>query len=318
VPLQNSLGRLLHGSRLNAVANAQSRTQADIVFFNCFDEVSSALFRRTSFGLPPPRNLAGRVSGVFVRPRVADQRLRVGFLKRFGFRRLYQRRWFRRLLVLDEMLPDHLLPGLQRSDFAAIPDPWEGDFSISREDARRKLGLPQEKYLYLHYGTASPRKGLPTVVKASSYIHSAENCALLAAGRFSGRDATDQPLLKKLAEEGRAYLFDRYIEDAEEPLFFRACDAVVLAYEGHYGSSAIQSRAAAADRPVISSDEGLVGSRTKTHRLGLTFKTGDAHALAETILHARNETPEVLAPGLRDYANLHSRETFRAALLNNL
>ena len=108
------------------------------------------------------------------------------------------------------------------------------------------------------------------------------------------------------------------LQEAEEELFFCAANAVSLAYVGHYGSSGVLSRAAAAGRWVIASDEGLVGHRVHTHNLGLTFKTGDVAALREALLTALTLTPAketAFAAGLAVFAKQHSRESFRAALL---
>ena len=65
----------------------------------------------------------------------------------------------------------------------------------------------------------------------------------------------------------------RYITDQEEKLGFCACDAVLLPYIGHIGSSAILSRAAAAGKMVIASDEGLIAKRVRKHGLGRLFPT---------------------------------------------
>lgn len=315
IPLSHDAARLIQGRRLNAIVRAQEQAKADLVFLNCFDLISSSLFRRTAFGLPPPKSLHGKITGIFVRPRIADHRVRLSFgdrLKQAGFRRLWRSNWFERLLILDETLPTALTPGLDPARFHVIPDPWSGDFSIDRAEARRVLGLPADKFLFMHYGTSSPRKGLPTVAAAASIVPESD-AALVVAGPFSEREGT-HALLNPLVAAGRAYLFDRYIRD-DEPLFFRACDVVLLAYEGHYGSSNIQSRAAAAARPVIASDEGLVGERVRRHRLGLTFPARDAAGLAAALTRARSQPAAALAPGMSDYAAIHSRESFRIALL---
>ncbi len=314
--LDNGPGRLWRGRRLDQLARAQSAVRADLVFVNCLDVFSSNLFRRRALGLRAPACLHGRVAGIFVRPRVMDTRLPPApgeRAKRRGFLRLTKEGWFRRLLVLDETLPGALVKGIPPRLATALPDPWEGDFSVERTEARRALGLPETGFLFLHYGTASPRKGLPTVIQATSALPDGVDAALVCAGRAGEGHAGE---LEALARRGRAHVFNRFIEDAEEPLFFRACDAVILAYEGHYGSSAVLARAAAAGRMVIASDEGLVGHRTRTQGLGLTFPTGNATALARAITEAITLPPASFQPGLAAYARHHSRENFRRALLD--
>lgn len=317
-PLDPGVGRWRHGRWPGALAHAQTHTNPDLVFVNCLDLITSRLFRHAALGLTPPAVLHGRLGGIFVRPRVADARLPASFGDRWkqrGFQRLVRRGWFRKILVLDETLPSALVSGLPSNLISALPDPWDGDYSISQGEARRSLGLPDHGYLFLHYGTASPRKGLPTVLRATAALPKGVNAALVCAGR-AGEGHADE--LSALTQRGRAHVFNRFITDAEEPLFFRACDAVVLAYEGHYGSSAVQARAAAAGRMIIASDEGLVGERTRTHHLGLTFAAGDADALARALTEATTLPPNAFATGLAAYARHHSRENFRRTLLASL
>ncbi len=320
VPLDHGPGRLLHGGTLDALARAQRKVGADRVFACCLDLFTSGLFRRLALGLPAPQVLHGRITGLFVRPRVADRRetKRQGKWKTAGFRRLHQSGWLDRFFVLDESLPGELAAGVRPGSAVPLPDPWTGDFSTGQAEARRALGLPPDAFLYLHYGTSSPRKGLPVVVAATRRLAPGGGAALVAAGRILDRDGGAGAGLRELVAAGGAYLHDRYIEDAEEPLFFRACDAVVLAYQGHYGSSNVQSRAAAAGRPVVTSDEGLVGWRTRQHGLGLTFRSGSAEELAAALARLRQEGTERYAPALRAYAARHSRESFRQVLLDHL
>lgn len=320
VPLDHGPGRVLHGARLDALARAQRRVGAERVFACCLDLFTSGLFRRQALGLPAPRVLHGRITGLFVRPRVADRReiASQGRWKTAGFRRLHRSGWLGRFFVLDESLPGELAEGVSPGSAVPLPDPWTGDFSAGRAEARRALGLPENTFLFLHYGTSSPRKGLPVVVAATRRLGPEGGSALVAAGRILDRDGGAGAGLRELAAAGCAYLHDRYIVDAEEPLFFRACDAVVLAYQGHYGSSNVQSRAAAAGRPVVTSDEGLVGWRTRHHGLGLTFRSGDAGELAAALARLRQEGTDRYAPALRAYAARHSRESFRQILLDHL
>jgi glycosyltransferase involved in cell wall biosynthesis len=320
VPIFNQAGRPKFPSKLNAIAATLSESGADSVFLPCFDEIASQLCRRAAFGLMPPAVLKGRIRGIFIRPRVIDGRIKGGFstwLKRVGFARLYRQGWIDRLFLLDETLTSALRAGFDPGSFPTLPDPWYGDFKLDRAAARQTLDLPLDRFIFLHYGTSSRRKGLHLVARAAATLGSEKNFLFVCAGKCAG-DADSQADLQLLQSQGRATLFNHHINDAEEKLLLAATDAVVLAYVGHYGSSAILSRAAAANRWVIASDEGLVGHRVRTHNLGLTFKSGDADALREALSSAIALPPDAAAafsPGLAFFAAQHSRESFRTALL---
>ncbi len=319
IALHHDDGRSRFPNAITAAAAAITESAANIIFFPCFDEVSSSLCRRAAFGLMPPRVLKNKIHGLFIRPRVVDRREKPSlslWLKQIGFARFHRQGWTKGLFTLDETLPASLRTGFTSSDFPVLPDPWSGNFTHDRTAAREKLGLPRDRFILLHYGTASRRKGLHLVAEAAASLPLENDFLLVCAGECSS-DARDG--LHHLQNQDRAKLFNRHINDAEEELFFCAADAVALAYHGHYGSSGVLARAAAARRWVIASDEGLVGHRVHTHKLGLTFKTGDIPALRETLLQGLALTPEYTAttftPGLANFASRHSRESFRTALL---
>jgi glycosyltransferase involved in cell wall biosynthesis len=108
------------------------------------------------------------------------------------------------------------------------------------------------------------------------------------------------------------------VSDDEERLCFCAADAVLLPYIHHYGSSGVLSRAAAAGKMVIVSDEGLLARRVRDHHLGLLFQANDVHELRQRMTDAvslnQAERDKFQLMSLR-YAGTCSRDVFREALL---
>jgi glycosyltransferase involved in cell wall biosynthesis len=125
-------------------------------------------------------------------------------------------------------------------------------------------------------------------------------------------------VLKKLEAQGRARLINRYVSTAEEQLSFAACDMVLLPYVGHFGISAVLSQAMAANKPVIASDEQLLGRLVREHGAGLLFRPGDVMALRQAIQNGLTASVDDWSRwrlAARNYAGQHSRTAFRAALL---
>jgi hypothetical protein len=311
-------GQWRGGSKLRSLEECQRLSQANQVFLSELDEIASNLLRRAAIGLFPSHALKGRLSGVYFRPRfLAAPRWPIGnILKAVGFRRLCEQRWFRHIYLLDE----YQLSSQQNKHgglFHFLPDPWSGDFSCRSEDARKSLEIPPDKVVFLHYGMGDRRKGLYLVVEAME--NPATDCRifLLCAGNISH----DRRLLEKLIaleRRGAAKLVNRYVSDEEERLCFCAADAVLLPYIDHYGSSGVLSRAAAAGKMVIVSDEGLLARRVRDHHLGLLFQTRNVHELRQCMNEAA-----LMKQGERDqfqqmafkYAGTCSRDAFRDALL---
>ena len=240
-------------------------------------------------------------------------------MKSLGFKRLCRSGWFRNLYFLDEHLCAKAQEEYSGVSIHFLPDPWSGDFNQDKISARQQLGVPQNGNVFLHYGLGTRRKGLHLAIEAMSRRKLKEGI-LLCAGKMD----RDRQLLKGLAaltEEGRALVFDRYVTSKEEELCFAAADVVLLPYVGHFGSSAVLSRAAAAGKMVVSTNEGLLGRRVMDHHLGLVFESGQVGSLVkamETALNLSQETKTTYQQAAWRYAAGCTREAFMSALLSSL
>ncbi len=124
-----------------------------------------------------------------------------------------------------------------------------------------------------------------------------------------------------MAAQNRALLINRYVSDDEEKLCFAASDVVLLPYLNHFGTSGVLSRAMSARKPVIVSDEQLLGKMTRERGLGLLFPSGDAKAFGSAMRQAIAFSPEEKAKfheATCNYALRYSREVFREALVKSL
>jgi len=303
---------------VRALAQAAQSLKPDLVFFNDFDFVASSWCRRAAVGWMPPAVLRGKICGFYVRPRFLEPQTRGWsvFWKRRGFFRMAESGWFKRLFVLDEYLAASLSNGPSHEIFQWTPDPWSGKWTSAATDARKRLELPQDRPIVLHFGTGSPRKGLPRVVDAMKSLSPEQRPFLICAGRLN-LEPDLAKRLQKLAEEGSARVWDRFVEESERELLFAAVDLVLLAYEGHYGSSGVLANAAAANKPVVATDAGLVGRRVREWHLGATFPPEDTAALAKWLTEcAEGKLPS--AEGTRKFAEAHAPDVFKRNLLSGL
>jgi hypothetical protein len=186
--------------------------------------------------------------------------------------------------------------------FHFLPDPWAGNFSHSQKDARKALGIPTDRFILLGYGIGDRRKGLHLTVRAMLESAFDSRLFLLCAGKIS-KDSELLKGLSKLEKRGMAKFLDRYVSDSENSLCFCASNVVLFTYIRHFGSSGVLSLSAAADKMVITSDEGLVGQRVRKHNLGW--------------LLTESKMSEFQQAALR-YAKACSRQAFRNTLLSAL
>ena len=311
-------GQWVKRDAVHTLAYTFNQSGADEVFVNNLDEFASNLFRRAAFGLRPPKILKGKISGIYHRPRPLDfsQTSFNNRLKRWGLKRLCREGWLDKIFLVDEFtleqMPQGSFPGTL---FCWLPDPWSGDFSIEKEEARHRLGIPQNRIIFLNYGVAARRKGLHLVLNALESLPK-DRLFLLCAGRL-GDDPEILEGVHALEAQGCAKALNYYVSPEEEALAFRAADIVLLPYLSHFGSANVLARAAAAKRPVLASDYHLLGKRVKHYGLGLTFKNESVESLRLNLEEILENTHHIAAyrQGLGHYAATFSRKAFKEALL---
>jgi glycosyltransferase involved in cell wall biosynthesis len=312
-------GRRHLGGNAESVAYCLEQSGAENVFLCTLDEIASACWRRAAFGFLPPASLRGRMGGIYHRPRfmAAPRWSPNRLMKESGFRRLLRQGWLRQMVFLDEFLVRDCQAEYPGHPIFFLPDPCLDMGGGEAADARRQLEVPLDRRVFLCYGTGARRKGLHLVVEAFLKLPSDAPAFLLCVGRQT-LDQRTAAGLKQLEAKGRARLINRYVSMAEEKLCFAACDLVLLPYVGHFGISAVLSQAMAANKPVIASDEQLLGRLVREHQPGLLFRSGDATALRQAIqngLAASAEDWSRWRTAARNYATQHSRAAFRDALL---
>lgn len=318
----NVSGRRRGGSKIKSVAWCLDQAGAENVFLGELDEIASACWRRAAVGLRPPASLRGRLGGIYHRPRfmAAPRWSPNRWLKETGFRRLLHAGWLRQLVFLDEFLARDRQAENPRAPIFFLPDPCLETPPGDPAEARRILDVPTDRQVLLFYGTGARRKGLHLAVAAFEMLPAAERAFLLCVGQQQP-DAGTARGLQRLVAQGRARVINRYVSAAEEKLSFAACDAVLLPYVGHFGISAVLSQALAAGKPVIASDEQLLGRLVREQDAGLLFRSGDAADLRraiEKLLAATADDWSRWRTAARNYAARHSRTAFRAALLTAL
>lgn len=101
--------------------------------------------------------------------------------------------------------------------------------SITREEARRRLGIPDDAYAFLMFGLIAPYKGVHLLPPALDDLP--PNTHLLIAGRFSdpAYEARIRALVDKHAP-GRIHLWDGFVSDEKLPCYLIACDAMAMPY----------------------------------------------------------------------------------------
>jgi glycosyltransferase involved in cell wall biosynthesis len=148
---------------------------------------------------------------------------------------------------------------------------------LSKLEARQQLGLPQEAFIPLFFGTHREGKDYRTAIEAAK-LSETHPFLLFAGPLISGNDP--EVLLREIGYEN-AVSWKRYYPDDAVALLFDACDAVMLPYaKGYTKGSGVLLQACKYGKPVIASNTGHLADFVNQHETGLLFEPGNPESLA--------------------------------------
>lgn len=256
-------------------------------------------------------------------PHMGIKTEKLGFRDRVmerAFWRILRIKTLRSLLTLDPNLAKFANQSGRRGAAKVhyLPDVASFSALTPVEKPKTKLGLSEDSFVVLNFGALTPRKGIEELLAALQEPDCPANAVVLLAGRQD--DATKEIMKSASAQElikaGRVVEINRFLDSEDENLAFSAADAVWLGYRRFYGMSGVLVQSASAARPVIATDEGLVGYLTENHKLGLTVSIKDAAAVAGAIrelakdsktfkengpIFAKDHTPELFGQRVCDF-----------------
>ncbi|MCU0471312.1 MAG: glycosyltransferase [Arcicella sp.] len=202
-----------------------------------------------------------------------------------------------------------------------LPDPvqiYPSQQSIS--DTKTLLGIERNRTVFLIFGFLDSRKGISDVMNALEAIdkEKSKKGTLLLVGPWeeSERQKFDNQLdTLKNKTYFQILLVDKFIPDEEIQPYFEITDYVLALYDKHIGMSAITVRAAAAQKPLLTYDFGLMGKMVSEHELGLIVKQD----LPDTIEKLLTENVEVgNKQKMKQYADLNRAENYAKVILEAL
>lgn len=136
---------------------------------------------------------------------------------------------------------------------------------IDKNEARRRLGLPEDQLVLLFFGIVRPYKGLKNLIEALALVHEqGYRPILVVAGEFWENVEEYKKRIEELGLKEVVWIYNYYIPNEEVPVFFSAADVFVAPYTGGTQSGALKI-ALAFGLPVVAS-EGIVEGEISSPR----------------------------------------------------
>lgn len=166
---------------------------------------------------------------------------------------------------------------------------------ITREQARAKLGLPDDARVYLYFGYIKPYKGVEDLIQAFGRVGD-EGARLLIAGK--PLDASIKQKVEALATtDTRVRTCLQYVADDDIQNYFRAADVVVFPFRSTQTSGSLML-AMSYGRPIIAPRIATLPEYVDDSS-GILFDPDLPDDLARAIHDASGAPLEVLARNAR-------------------
>lgn len=161
--------------------------------------------------------------------------------------------------------------------------------SVSREEARQKLGIAADEKVVIYVGRFDQRKGIETLVRAlgrSQLKDSGKLRLIIGGGSRPGQsDGIERERIEGIVSEvgiGALTEFPGRLSPAVLPTYYAAADVCVV--PSHYEPFGLVAIEAMSCRiPVIASDVGGLQFTVRSHETGLLVPPKDEAAFADAI-----------------------------------
>lgn len=162
---------------------------------------------------------------------------------------------------------------------------------IDKGEARRRLGLPEDRPVLLFFGIVRPYKGLRNLIEALGLLYQQGYSPLLVvAGEFWESVEEYRRRIKELGLEEAVRIYNYYIPNEEVPVFFSAADVFVAPYTSGTQSGALKI-ALAFGLPVVASKE-VIEEQILSSKFIYPIKNNQPKNISESVCGAMSALSE--------------------------
>ncbi|PWK16895.1 glycosyl transferase family 1 [Arcicella aurantiaca] len=295
-----------------------TQTNATYAFSMYIDYLQIALL--TQKALPCP------VSGILFRPTLVNypahslkEKLNT-LRKNLTLKLFVKSKKLDSLFNLDPFATEYIKQNWQTSKVVFLPDPVQVYPSTKAvAEIKQELGIEENRNVFLIFGFLDCRKGISEVMEAVGKIskENSQKGTLLIVGPWE--ESEKLKFDKKLKEiEGisdfQIITQNTFIADHDIQPYFEVSDYILALYDKHIGMSAITVRAAAAQKPLLTYNFGLMGKIVVENELGLIVNN-DLSEKIEMLLMQKVVIGN--KQKMKQYAELNRAENYAKVILNS-
>ena len=294
-------------------------TKSVYTFLMYIDYLQIALL--TQKALPNP------ISGILFRPTLVNypfhslKEMVNCWRKNLTLKYFVQHKALDSLFNLDPFATDYIQQNWQTDKVKSLPDPVQVyPSSKSVNELKMELKIKPNRKVFLIFGFLDSRKGISEVMEAISQISSEKSSkgTLLIVGPWeeSERNKFDSTIKNILQNSDfQVIIKNEFIQDEDIQSYFEVSDYILALYAKHIGMSAIMVRAAAAQKPFLAHNFGLMGKIVIENQLGMIVDN-DLSKKMEMLLSSTIEVGN--KEKMKEFAELNSAENYAKVILDSL
>lgn len=208
-----------------------------------------------------------------------------------------------------------------------LPDPVEPfpPSSLSSSEIREHLGIQPNRKVFLLFGALTERKGVHQLLEAISQLPAqlCEQICLLLVGNLTSRIETQfKSQIQAVCQAKPVQILGNYeyIPDSAIPNYFQVADVILAPYQRHVGMSGILLLAAAAEKPLLSSDYGLMGELVQRYELGLIVDSTQPGEIAKGLTQLMQSSLQSFCnpEKMKQFVQENSAQKFSEIIFNSI
>jgi glycosyltransferase involved in cell wall biosynthesis len=232
---------------------------------------------------------------------------------------------FQTLFCLDPLVIEHLDKFKGHVKPVYLPDPVQiyRDGEANVEKLRENLAIELNRRVFLMFGSLQKRKGIYQLFDAIARLpsHLCQKLCLLFVGPIDSPTVFHNRIAH-LCESLPIQIItqDQFVPDRDIQPYFQLADVILAPYQRHIGMSAILVRAAAAGKPVLSTNYGLMGEIVKRYKLGIAVDASIPEEIAQGLTQFITHSPETFfdRSRMQCFAEENLAEKFATTVFQNL
>lgn len=239
--------------------------------------------------------------------------------------RILRNSQLKNLFCLDAFAVKHLDKFNTHVRAIALPDPVEvlNNSETQLKNLKKEFGIEENRQVFLLFGALTARKGIYQLLDAISTLPPdlCQKMCLLLVGE-SNIQAQIKTKIDIICQSKPIQIIGQYefVSEQDVQAYFQMADVVLAPYQRHVGMSGILLLAAAAQKPVLSSNYGLMGEIVQRYELGLTVDSTVPEEIAKGLTRFLVEDTDKLCDRtkMKSFAEQNSAEEFARVIFEHL